>query len=276
MSNQNICVCGKIFTFKQSFYRHRKTCSKMTALFNNNIREITRLNEVISSLKHDLELKTHENLFLKERIDDSKEKDRMITNAGNIVNKTVGIIDFMVKHFSKTPALEEINDFSIIKKADGNEDYNVADIVICHFRNNTLHKFLGLIIVAVYKKDDPQLQSIWSTDVERMSYLVRDIIKTDDDEDAIEWIVDKKGIRVREKAILPMLRFIRSELRKYIKTAKKNVNSNTIKNMQLATDIIALIGNTSKKGVSELAHRINKFIANHFFLDKYKVLKLLE
>ena len=109
-----------------------------------------------------------------------------------------------------------------------------------------------------------------------MSYLVRDIIKTDDDEDAIEWIVDKKGIRVREKAILPMLRFIRSELRKYIKTAKKNVNSNTIKNMQLATDIIALIGNTSKKGVSELAHRINKFIANHFFLDKYKVLKLLE
>ena len=199
---------------------------------------------------------------------------KIIVNAGNIVNKTIGTIDFLIKHFTQTPILEEIKDFSIIKNADGNEEYSVAEIVIFHFNHNTLHKFLGQIIVSVYKKDDPREQSIWSTDVERMSYLIRDIIKNDD---IAGWITDKKGVRVREKAIMPMLRFIRKELRNYIKNCnKKKVTRSILANMQLANNLIALIGDTSKKGVSELAHKINKFISNYFYLDKNNVIKLIK
>ena len=45
------------------------------------------------------------------------------------------------------------------------------DTLVYNYENKNLHKYLGDFIIGHYKKDNPSEQSMWSSDVSRLTYL---------------------------------------------------------------------------------------------------------
>ena len=61
------------------------------------------------------------------------------------------------------------------KKSKKKMNYSVEKIILFHFKNDTLSKTLGKAIVEEYKKDDLEDQSMWSSDVSRLSFIVKSV-----------------------------------------------------------------------------------------------------
>ena len=97
----------------------------------------------------------------------------------------------------------------------------------------------------------------------------------------IQWIVDKNGIRVKNKVIIPILVFIKNVVNKYNTKLQLELQEKAkisiIDKMTDATDLIGKIGDLRKtKSISGIANKINKYIANHFFLNQTETLLRLE
>jgi len=67
-------------------------------------------------------------------------------------------------------------------------------------KKKSLDKFIGDIIIKEYKKEDTKTQQIWTTDVSRLSFLVRQILN----ETEKVWMSDKKGTCLLKMIIKPM------------------------------------------------------------------------
>ena len=64
--------------------------------------------------------------------------------------------------------------------------------MIHYYKKNKLDKHIGDFIVIQYKKKNPELQSIWSSDVDRLNYFIRELMNdTNQGEPKIKVLVDK-------------------------------------------------------------------------------------
>jgi len=148
-----------------------------------------------------------------------EEKDKMINvlekelkfnknisiGAGMIMTKT---LKYLESRYPDAPVLEKINLLSI----EGIEnEINFVENLIIYQKRKTLAIQLGDIIYEQYKKDDTTEQSIWSSDVSRMNYLIREIIDKN-----IGWNSDKKGIKIRNLIVEPLLQKISELITNYI------------------------------------------------------------
>lgn len=95
-----------------------------------------------------------------------------------------------------------------------------------HYVKNTLGKVLGDLIVQMYKKSDPSEQSLWSSDVARLTFIIKDIIGTSKKS---KWIMDKKGIHFTEMVIDPLIKKIHELLMDYNQECGNNVRTITKK-----------------------------------------------
>lgn len=205
--------------------------------------------------------------LLEEEITDRKQ---VVTSAGSLVGKSLSTIEYLTKHMSNAPALKPITDMSIIQKSEGDGQFEMSDIVAYHGKKNTLHEYIGNIIVAHYKNEnEPGKQSIWASDVARLSYVIRQNI---DDNDV--WIEDKNGLKVKETVIIPLLEHISEELRHRIQEEQDNEHETTPEDMRRLWEISTVLQQIgtlkTTKQISKLAQRINRHIAGHFYLDKPK------
>jgi len=78
-------------------------------------------------------------------------------------------------------------------------------------KHKTVGKYLGDFIVKLYKKDDPKAQSIWNTDDNRLTYIIRELLHNN----SSNWVVDKKGLKTKEYLINPLLSHIKELLISY-------------------------------------------------------------
>ena len=62
-----------------------------------------------------------------------------------------------------------------------------------------------------YKKSDPKDQSIWNTDDNRLTYIIKELMHNN----SSNWIVDKKGLKTKEYLINPLLTHIKELLISY-------------------------------------------------------------
>jgi hypothetical protein len=238
------------FTYQQSLSRHMKSCRKKAEL-ENKIDSLQREN---NNLNKDKEL------FV----------DIVATN-NSVMKNSMSAMSYFMNNFKNTPALKPIEDLSTMKIEHIDNDSFILQL-LSMYRNGTLADYIGEYIVTIYKTKDSSKQTMWSSDVNRLTYLISEAVA----KDKTIWVTDNKGIKVGERVIRPALNYIKPILQAYIKKCNKKIISGKIgegKQMQLleyqqlANHIIALIDNLA------LEKDIIKYIAPKIYWNKNSLLE---
>ena len=253
--------CGKTYGYKSGMKRHQRTSG---CEYNVNIDPTMDLKAQVYSLK----------LLLKERNKQLKEKDDQIhsmheeikdlikksaptntinNNTDNSIHITTNQIRGLLMEHSTGPVLEKITDMSQVFNEE--DELFLEDIAYDH-RQKILHKTLGDSLVAIYKTADPKNQAVWNTDSSRLNYLIKHAVGRK----KVGWMMDKKGVQVVANIIAPVLEYLREKMDSYVP------DMDIPKTFETKGVLLAI---TKEINDGTLAERINKHIANHFYMTEH-------
>jgi len=192
-------TCGSLFTKANNLARHYKACIARNKIKEENSKlknKVDDLEDYIDLLKSDL-------IYYKNLIKDAG------VGSGAKVKITTNVQSLIVSKHEDAPALEysEPN----ILQFDSDDNHKNALFLINRFRDNTFARFVGKCIVAAYKKEDPDEQSLWSTDANRLTMFIKKMMADDNS----KWISDKKGVQTMKYIVDPLLKKIRTMLFNY-------------------------------------------------------------
>jgi hypothetical protein len=149
-----------------------------------------------------------------------------------------------------------------IKDPDTVRDKIMSDILF-QYRHKNLPKYIGDIIVQLYKKECPFKQQLWATDVNRLTYVIRQLLYGKE----AKWIVDKGGKYILEYLIQPVM----DELKDLSIEYRENYTSPNIRKVltvnELATALVIDIDS------NKLGKNILKAISPHLHLGKKQKVK---
>lgn len=197
--------CGKKFLYMSGYYKHKNgNC----AVANNLIAE-----ENIK-LKLELEMCKQLNTELKSYITATKEQSTYKISVKNYVQQ----------NYPDAPALEAIEDYTMLRYDENNrndeddnddnqddEDYELINMITYNYNHSCLHKYLGNFIIKYYKKEDPSEQSLWSSDISRLTYIIKELLYN---KKSI-WNHDYKGTKTKDYVINPLLKYIKKYIESY-------------------------------------------------------------
>lgn len=249
-----ICdLCGLPCARKSSLLRHKTKCinyhinkNKMEHTIDNITVQLQLQEQLINTLKTENENLKH-----------------IVDNAGMLLKTSISTMSYIMKNYNNAPAIELIKDYSIMHINQDNTKF--VETLIYEHKHKNLYAYLGDFIIKFYKKGDPSQQSIWNSDTNRVTYIIREIINNNH----INWTIDKKGIKIGKYIIEPLLEYIDAMLRLYIsnmdmqyrKYTVNEINKKTIK-LQAITEIIKSIEDRV------LNSEIIKYVTPHFYLNK--------
>lgn len=237
-------ICKKIFSTKANYSRHIKknheySSSDITydieddTIKNTDIdnkddddndsygRKLELL-KVVYELKHKNEILEKDKVILKLEKELYKQKSEILEKNGEILEKdkvfaqdvakrTLKTTDIAVKgltyakkYYSTAPELKKLDKFDL------GDDNELIKLLLFYSRKGALPRYIGDFVIKFYKKNDPNDQSLWTTDIARLTFIVRQLLKNKAD-----WRYDKKGIKVCNIIINPLLSNIKDILKKY-------------------------------------------------------------
>lgn len=242
------CKCGKIFSHHSSLSRHKKTCKETDT--DCMKKDISDLKTMMGTL---IEIVTINN------------KGPVNNTNNNTTNYNISVKSYIQQNYPGAPILYEPNDYSKLTY----DNAKLIDILLYKYKHKCLHEYLGDFLVGYYKKDDPAEQSVWSSDISRLTYIVKEALEN---KESI-WNHDYKGIKTKKCIIDPLLQYI-----------KKYITSYWEKNLHLPVkaiiDVDALAKRQEKYNITyaieteidngSLANDIIRYIASFFHMDKNK------
>jgi homogentisate 1,2-dioxygenase len=176
-------------------------------------------------------------------------------------------------------ANSELNNAQVLKKICEFEFVSSRqDLIdlIEHHNNSTIHKYIGNIIIKIYKKEKAGEQSFWNTDASRFVYIIRKKVDTKP-----LWGKDIDAERIHSLVITPIIEyFIELTDNKKVKTTNYiNKNSNNYKDNKIKNNI-KLKENTYKDLINikialqdpKLSKNIIKYITPHFSINSHLTL----
>ncbi len=261
--------CHNIFSTSSGYHKHVKICTDREKEVIKIINENESLKKEIEVLKAQY-IKDKEE-YIKEKTEEIQYLKTLVNGAHNVIKSSFNSLAYVTANYNNAPVLLPIMDKTIVT---GNDDTKFINDVMYNFNNGILDRFIGNIVVAQYKKLDPKDQSLWNSDVSRLTYIVKTFI--DDKED---WFVDKRGIRLKAKIIEPLLnQYVRPLMLKSIMDKKDEIQNfkdgdkleDILDQMKISNLIIKLIDE------SILADDVVRYIASHFYLQKKDDIKLIE
>jgi len=287
--NENMCeYCNKSFTHSKALVVHHKTCKdikNMQNQYENKINELQLKYESEIKLKESMEktliskdetIKTLKEQFA--RVDAEVNYLKSIVNAsGTILSKSVSTLQYLINNYKTSPPFKIMDDISSIQNNGGDYDNDAPDNndlvtkntlfvenLIFKYKHNLLVKYLGDYIIKKYKKNDPSQQSVWNSDVARLSYIVRHKIN----DDSVEWRTDKKGKVTEQIAIDPLLKYIETSIIAFYASPNMQMNPK-----DTSYDVLhEKVGNVAEmqRYVQEkiISADIIKYIAPFFYLTK--------
>jgi hypothetical protein len=250
--------------------RHKHSCIEKTKLINEYNDKLKLKDDIINELYNVINQKD----FDKQAIIDNKDEvisilksevahlKSIVNNTGSIVKTSVSTMAYVIKNFKDAPALEMINDYSKLHNEQDNNSF--IEELIHQYDHQKLDMYIGNFIVKTYKKEDPSKQSIWNSDTNRLTYLIRELLNN-----KVDWKVDKKGIKTKQFIIEPILEYIDDQIRNYIQNF--TIDYETIstkdaeKKMMKIKSATEIIKQTEDKVLCE---QILKYIAPYFYLNK--------
>lgn len=249
------CVCGKKFAHQSGLSRHKKLCVGSSEYENDD--KIDKLEGQMSELISKVEEVKNINGILIDLI-----KNNKITN--NTYN--ISVKNYIQQYYPDAPTLKGSIDYAKLTY-DGDE---LVDTLIYKYKHKCLYKYLGDFLVQCYKKADPAEQSVWSSDISRLTYLVKESMEN---KKSI-WNHDYKGIKTQKCIIDPLLQYVKKSIETYW---AKNINKEIPMNNN-EVDVAALNERQQKFNITyaietgidngNLANEIIKYIASYLHLDK--------
>lgn len=256
--NKNTCdICGKDFMYKQGLSKHKKSCIK-----NNTNQKITELKTEIENLKM---------INMQEQIKNLQDKVEILSgykniaeNATEISKSSCSALNFIIKHYNDAPCIKTFTNFELL--TEGNEDYSIAEIAIHKYKYNELCSYIGDIIVNEYKTQDPRKQAFWTSDVNRLAYLIREVTSSN----KVEWFTDKGGVKLSKYITKPILDHMNADLTRYYDESLTNIESdiNESTKKELRDKMIISKSITKLIQSNQLNDDIIKYIAKFLHLDR--------
>jgi hypothetical protein len=200
--------CNVIFKHKQSLWKHKKfRCDEK----KNNDEKIKTLEKQLSQALS------------------------IADNNSKTIKKSMSTLNYILKNYSDAPAIALLEDDQFDKlskllvyddKGKKKTNKSIEEILIFHHKQGTFADVLGDLIVRTYKKKDPAKQSAWSSDIARLTFIVKDIVgKTKKS----KWVVDKKGLHFTEVIIIPLMNKIKELLVDYVSKCGEKIKETTNK-----------------------------------------------
>jgi hypothetical protein len=158
-------------------------------------------------------------------INKATEKDAQIMSTvmqtcKNITEKSVdgyiNALKYANTQFKDAPNLKQNSNFDYI---DDNEDY--MDDLIYNYHNDNLPKYIGDLILIVYKKEYPQDQSLWNTDASRLMYIIKQQFGNKS-----LWEKDVSAMKVDNLIVLPIINWFIENVNDLKKSTLKFINKN--------------------------------------------------
>lgn len=254
IQNNKCEFCGVIFTRTCNLSRHMNTCNKKKTMDREyeNIKMILEKNDQIINAKDDtIAIQKAEIAHLKS----------IVNSAENIVKTSISSMAYVIKNYTEAPALEIMTEYEELNKDNNNEKF--VRTLIYEYKNRHLDAYIGDFIIKIYKKEDPAQQSIWNSDTNRLTYAIRNIIANN----KTDWKIDKKGIKVNELIIAPIVNYIDEEVRYFVSNMK--IDYESVSQIKDGIEVVNITSAILK--IIEL-HALNKdisrYIAPYFYIDK--------
>lgn len=273
-TKSTICpFCGNTIKHIRNLARHMKACAGANKIVNETLQE-KRITEIkyenvldkYKQVNNDYEKLQEEHAYLKERFEETLEEYlgtlKQSSDSTNIFtfvkDKKLGgkaIIQLTEKDIPQLGFIKEI-----LEGVNG--DLQFCDTIQHHIKHHTTHQFVGDHIIDTYKMKNYKDQSIWATDCSRLTYVIKELVGKNN-----EWVVDKKGLKLKSLVVNPILHYIRDHVMEhsqdYLKYAMKKYDQlDTIeRNSRLFQ-----VGDKVDSGL--LASKIIRYVAPFFSFDK--------
>ena len=259
----NICkYCARSFSRPDTLSKHINTCKIKQCEENELKRQLIEHNHEFELLNLKLDKYKDESEHYKEEMNYYK---KMLMEAGGLVKKSVSALTYSIQNYDMAPPIQsiQINDIDTFESSNK----KTVEDVISAYKHRTMSKYIGDIILKIYKKEDPKKQSVWNTDDTRLTYLVKELLNNK----SSNWIVDKKGTKTAEYLIDPLLEHIKSLIIIYQKNYSIpdiNLHSTEIEMMLENNKKIVEIVNEIDDGL--MAKDVLKYISSHLrFNEKH-------
>lgn len=275
-------VCMTKSNFERVNKEKNDIQSKYNELFDKHIESTNKYAELLikySILEKEIEylrndLSTYKDGYLNVCEKSFESNVQLLENTSEIskinadnVSKSISTSRFIAKHLTRAPTLkhnkEEISGYL---EYCPEKKYTPVDHILFNYSAKKLNKWIGDLIVKVYKKEDPFDQAVWATDINRYSYMISEVVGTASGK-RNEWITDKTGIKVTEIIIDPTLEIIKNMLIDYLQTTHYDEDDidnydigeldKLVTSRQRAFEIIKLIED------EEIQKEILKYITPH-------------
>lgn len=258
--------CGNSYSTASNLSKHKKKCSDKKQLVDELNKDCSDIAKERDDFKKEV---THKEELITMLTAENRNLKVLLNNAGTLMDKSISTFNYVNRNYSDAPALLYLKDVTTLDE-ELSED-RVVNAIIEQYNNDNLPEFIGDIIIKNYKKEDPKTQSIWNSDVDRLTYMIRTLINNKNS----QWQVDKKGIDTSKNIIFPILKFIEKHLRNHAKTCELGKRSDTnnrvmdiMEHLHSVTFIILSIEDGS------LNNNILKYIAPRLYVVKDQQLLL--
>jgi hypothetical protein len=245
--------CNTLFTDISNLRRHEKNRCSYKLEIDKKLNEIKRdFEKQILLIKSEYEktLQEVKNKELEIRINDMKTQINDLKYANTqmhesnkisslTLDKSVSALTYLTINRKKAPVLQQITQ----EKAKELLHYEkrLYDFIIHHNNGGTLDQYIGDIVLRYIKKQNPDEQSVWNSDVSRLTYLVRCLI-----EDEQKWQRDAKGVLFNKFVITPILNYLTEYLRTFLPVIPI-VNNNTDTDTESSMDSLEMRDNVMSK-----------------------------
>ena len=253
----NCKYCGCSFTRSCNMVRHLNICSEKKL---KETKELEEEKNRVRKLEMELKLKEAES-EMQIKIRDAQIEFLKEACKNKPTNNTyISVKNFVQQNYANAPPLQKLDDYSLLEFS---EDF--IDKLSYNQKNKILNKFLGDLLINWYKKEDPMQQSIWNSDVPRLSYVIKELMANNKS----YWNQDQKGLKTKEYIINPLLQNIKNIIIRYLERIPLNIRNSSIE------DITTLLENSAalsyiKKEIDDgtLCEDIVRYLAPYFSIEK--------
>ncbi len=262
--------CENLYSQACSLAKHKKACGEKMKLLEIKEKEKEEIihNIELSALKKENEILQKQNKRIRE---EAKEKEELLKKQNEsyqlqlktfakllestVAPQTINKLSFVVNNFSSSPYLAEPQTPETLNES---KTMSLNQLVVMYYNDGRLVKFIGDYIIKIYKKEKPSEQSMWNSDVSRMTYIINKCINKTEN----IWTYDKKGIQVKKIVIEPLLKYIKNKLMKYCEENSYASEEPELSRLKASVEIIQLINGGT------LANDVVRYIAPEFSLNQ--------
>jgi hypothetical protein len=256
MTHKYVCeYCFNIFSCKQTLSRHRLHRCKKTINNKNN----TKIDEMANTIAHLNDRIDSMNKLLLEYVKETRGNYSNNKNSNNHIYN-ISIKNYLQQNYPNAPHLEGIQEPEKIKFDQEYDEF--IDALVYNYNEKTLHKYIGDFIIKCYKKDDPADQSLWSSDISRLTYIIKELLANNKS----IWNHDYKGIKIKEYIICPILIYIKKYTTEYWMNNLDNLKKLDLEHLNKLNKIYNSIHSIKKEIDNDtLSTDIVKYIAPFFY-----------